>query len=46
MKPIMVYFIAAVMLPVINFIVLVEIARSATGFLGDEIDVSNLTRLI
>ena len=46
MKPIMVYFIAAVMLPVINFIVLVEITRSATGFLGDEIDVSNLTRLI
>jgi hypothetical protein len=45
-KPIMVYFIAAVVLPVINFIVLVEIARGATAFMGDEIDVSNLTRLI
>ena len=45
-KPIMVYFIAAVMLPVINFIVLVEITRGTTAFLGDEIDVSNLTRLI
>jgi len=46
LKPIMVYFIAAVVLPVINFIVLVEITRGATAFLGDEIDVSNLTRLI
>ncbi len=45
-KPIMLYVIAAVVLPVINFIVLVEITRGATSFLGDEIDVSNLTRLI
>ncbi len=45
-NPIMVYFIAAVVLPVINFIVLVEIARGSTAFLGDELDVSNLTRLI
>ena len=46
MKPIMVYMVGAVVLPIINFIVLVEIARGATGFLGDELDVSNLTRLI
>ena len=45
-KPLMLYVIAAVVLPVINFIVLVEITRGATAFLGDEIDVSNLTRLI
>ena len=45
-NPILVYFIAAVVLPVINFIVLVEIARGTTAFLGDEVDVSNLTRLI
>ena len=45
-KPVMVYFIGAVVLPVINFIVLVEIARGATAFRGDELDVSNLTRLI
>ena len=45
-KPIMVYFVGAVMLPVINFIVLVEITRGATAFMGDELDVSNLTRLI
>jgi len=45
-KPVMVYAVAAVFLPVINFIVLVEITRGATAFLGDEIDVSNLTRLI
>ena len=45
-KPLMLYVIAAVVLPVINFIVLVEITRGATSFLGDEIDVSNLTRLI
>ena len=45
-KPIMVYFVGAVMLPVINFIVLVEITRGTTAFMGDELDVSNLTRLI
>ncbi|MFA6214126.1 MAG: hypothetical protein WC717_02505 [Candidatus Micrarchaeia archaeon] len=45
-RPIMVYFVAAVVLPIINFIVLVEIARGSTAFLGDELDVSNLTRLI
>ncbi|MCX8175192.1 MAG: hypothetical protein N3E51_03235 [Candidatus Micrarchaeota archaeon] len=45
-KPIVLYFIAAVVLPVLAFIVLVEIARSLTHILGEEIDVSNLTRLI
>jgi len=45
-KPVMVYFVGAVMLPIINFIVLVEITRGATAFMGDELDVSNLTRLI
>ncbi len=46
LKPIMVYMVAAVVLPLINFIVLVEITRGVTHFLGEEIDVSNLTRLI
>jgi len=46
LKPIMVYLIAAVILPVINFVVLVEITRGLTHFLGEEVDVSNLTRLI
>lgn len=46
LKPLMVFFFAAVVLPVINFIVLVEITRSLTKLLGEEIDVSNLTRLI
>ncbi|MFA6907707.1 MAG: hypothetical protein WC263_02670 [Candidatus Micrarchaeia archaeon] len=45
-NPIMVYVIAAVVLPVLNFIVLVEITRGNTAFMGDELDVSNLTRLI
>jgi len=45
-KPVMVYFVGAFMLPIINFIVLVEITRGATAFMGDELDVSNLTRLI
>ena len=45
-KPIMLYFLAAVILPVINFIVLVEITRGITHFFGEEIDVTNLTRLI
>jgi hypothetical protein len=46
LRPIMIYVIAAVFLPVINFIVLVEIARGLTHLMGEEVDVSNLTRLI
>ena len=46
LKPVMLYMIAAVVLPVLNFIVLVEIVRGTSAFFGEEIDVSNLTRLI
>ena len=46
LKPLALYFIAAVVLPVINFIVLVEITRGITATFGEEVDVSNLTRLI
>jgi len=46
LKPVMLYAIAAVVLPVLNFIVLVEIVRGSSAFFGEEIDVSNLTRLI
>ncbi|MCX8196822.1 MAG: hypothetical protein N3G80_00700 [Candidatus Micrarchaeota archaeon] len=46
LQPVLVYMIAAVALPVINFIVLVELTRGITHFLGEEIDVTNLTRLI
>ena len=46
LRPIMIYVIAAVFLPVINFIVLVEIARALTHLMGEEVDVSNLTRMI
>ena len=46
LKPIMLYFIAAVVLPVINFAVLAEVARALTNLLGEEIDISNLTRMI
>ena len=46
LKPVMFYVVAAVVLPVINFIVLVEITRSMTHIMGEEIDVSNLTRMI
>ncbi|MCX8198181.1 MAG: hypothetical protein N3F07_03250 [Candidatus Micrarchaeota archaeon] len=46
LKPVSLYMVGAVVLPVINFIVLVEIARGLTRMLGDELDVSNLTRLI
>jgi hypothetical protein len=42
----MLYFIAAVVLPVINFAVLAEVARALTHLLGEEIDISNLTRMI
>ena len=46
LKPIMQYFIGAVVLPVIDFILLVEITRGVTHFFGEEIDITNLTRLI
>ncbi|MEM4348521.1 MAG: hypothetical protein QXN37_03045 [Candidatus Anstonellaceae archaeon] len=45
-QPIVAYVIAAVVLPVINFIVLVELTRGLTHVLGEEIDVTNLTRMI
>ena len=45
-RPLMIYMFAAVVLPVINFIVLVEITRGITKLFGEEVDVSNLTRLI
>ncbi len=45
-KPFAFYAMAAVVLPVINFIVLVEITRGLTKLMGEELDVSNLTRLI
>lgn len=46
MKSIMFYVMAAVILPVINFAVLVEITKGLTKLMGEELDVSNLTRLI
>lgn len=46
LKPAMLYFIAAVVLPIINFILLVEVARGITRMFGEEVDVTNLTRLI
>ncbi len=45
-KPLMLYFVAAVVLPIINFIILVEVARGLTRLLGEEVDITNLTRLI
>ena len=45
-RPVALYIIAAVVLPILNFVVLVEITRGLTKLLGDELDVSNLTRLI
>lgn len=46
LTPVMIYFLGAVILPVINFIVLIGITRNLTQLFGEEIDVSNLTRLI
>ncbi len=45
-RMIMIYFIAAVMLPIINFIIYVEIARNTSRIFGSEVDLTNLTRLI
>ncbi len=44
--PVTFYVMAAVILPVLNFVVLVEIIKGLTKLMGDELDVSNLTRLI
>jgi hypothetical protein len=46
LRPLMVYFIGAAVFPVLNFIVLIGITRTLTHLLGEEIDVTNLTRLI
>ncbi len=43
---IMVYMVAAVLLPIVNLIIYIEIGRSMTKFLGAEMDLSNLSRLI
>lgn len=45
-KPLTFYVIAAIILPVLNFIILVEITKGLTKIMGEELDVSNLTRLI
>jgi len=41
-----VYAMAAVLLPIINFLVYIEIARGLSKTLGAEMDLSNLTRMI
>lgn len=41
-----VYIVMAIFLPIINFMVFIEIARTASMFLGAELDLTNLTRLI
>ncbi|MFH0927354.1 MAG: hypothetical protein V1822_02130 [Candidatus Micrarchaeota archaeon] len=43
---IFVYSIAAVVLPIINFVVYIEIARELTHLFGVQMDLTNLTRLI
>lgn len=43
---VMVYVIAAVVLPLINFIVYVEIARGFSKLLGAELDLTNISRMI
>ncbi len=41
-----IYSIAAVVFPLINFLVYIEIARELTQFFGTQVDLTNLTRLI
>ncbi|VVB56470.1 Uncharacterised protein [uncultured archaeon] len=43
---VMVFSVAAVLMPIINFMVYIEIARSLTRVVGAEMDLSNLTRMI
>jgi hypothetical protein len=43
---VMVFSIAAVLLPIINFIIYIQIAKELTKFIGAEMDITNLTRMI
>ena len=43
---VMIFSLAAVLMPIINFMIYIEIARSMTRFVGAEMDLSNLTRMI
>lgn len=40
------YIIAAVILPIINFMVYIELARQMSAFLGTQMDLTNITRMI
>jgi hypothetical protein len=43
---VVIYFLAAVVLPAFNFIALIELTRGLSKMFGEEIDITNLTRLI
>ena len=43
---VMIYVVASVILPILNFMVYVEIARGLSGLFGTEMDLTNLTRMI
>jgi hypothetical protein len=38
--------LGALLLPLLNFVIITTAAREFSRFLGEEIDVSNLTRII
>ena len=46
LKPLALYIIAAIVLPVIDFLALVEVTKGLSKLFGEEVDISNLTRLI
>ncbi len=43
---VMIFSVAAVLLPIINFLIYIELARQLTRMFGAEMDLSNLTRMI
>ncbi len=43
---VMIFSVAAVLMPIINFMIYIEIARGITRVIGHEMDLSNLTRMI
>ncbi len=45
-RMVMIYFLAAVVLPVVNLLIYIEIAKVLTKLLGAEMDLTNLTRLV
>lgn len=46
LKLVVTLFVVAFILPTINFLLIINLVRDLSKFLGEEMDISNLTRMI